>query len=145
MAQKVFKTTVDIQNYLESACEKAVASVAERMVEELKSYIREDFYNQYKPKFYTRTYELLNSPKYNMLNSNSAEIFIDMDVIHYLVGDPQYDTTEEDIVKMASLGYHGSMDIFRPGMFWEDFLNWCNTNVTDLLKAALQKQGLTIK
>lgn len=142
---KIFKTTIELQNYMENVCKIAITHVSERMVEELKSYIREDFYNQYKPKFYTRTYELLNSPKYNMLNSNSSEIFIDMDVIHYLVGNPQYDTTEEDIVKMASLGYHGSIDIFKPGMFWEDFLDWCNTNVTVLLKTALQKQGLTIK
>lgn len=108
---KTFTTMVGLQNYLESACEKAIQNVATRMVEELQSYIKEDFYNQYKPKFYTRTYELLKSPKYNMLNSNSAEIFIDMDVIHYLIGDPQYDYDESDIVKLASLGYHGTIDI----------------------------------
>ena len=145
MATKTFTTMVGLENYIESACEIAVKNVAERMVEELQSYIREDFYNQYKPRFYTRTYQLLKSPKYNMLSSNSAEIFIDMDVIHYLIGDPQYDYNESDIVKLASLGYHGTTDIYRPGMFWEDFIDWCNKNVSQLLKSELKKQGLIIK
>lgn len=123
----------------------AVENVAKRMVEELESYIKEDFYNQYKPRFYTRTYELLKSPTYNMVKSNSAEVFIDMDVIHYLIGDPQYDTTEADIVKMASMGYHGNYNIFRPGMFWEDFLKWANNCVPNLLKIELRNQGLNVQ
>ena len=69
---KVFKSIIDVNNYIESACEKAIEFVAERMTQELESYIREDFYNQYRPRFYDRTYQLLKSPKYNMINSKSA-------------------------------------------------------------------------
>lgn len=145
MPRNVFTTMVDLEKYVESACEKAVQNVATRMVEELESYIREDFYNQYKPKFYTRTYSLLKSPKFNMLDPNSAEVFIDMSTIHYLIGDPQYDWDESDIVHLASLGYHGTKDIYREGMFWEDFIEWCNKNISHLLKSELKKQGLTIK
>lgn len=142
---KTFRTTIDLQDYLESACEKAIQDVAERMVNELEGYIREDFYNRYKPLLYSRTYQLLRSPKYNILNPNSAEIFIDIDSIHYLIGDPKYDYDESDIVKLASLGYHGTTDIFRPGMFWEDFIEWCNKNVPHLMKSELKKQGLFVK
>lgn len=145
MATKVFRTVVDIQKHLESACTIAIENVAKRMVEELESYIKEDFYNQYKPKLYDRTYQLLKSPKYNMLTTRSAEVFIDMDVIHYLIGDPQYSGDERDIVKLATLGYHGTTDIYREGMFWEDFNNWCNQNIPHLLKTELQKQGVPVK
>ena len=58
-----------------------------------------------------------------MLDPKSAEIFIDIDSIDYLIGsNEKYDYDETDIVKLASLGYHGTIDIFRPGMFWEDFI-----------------------
>lgn len=145
MVRNTFTTMVDLEDYIESACEKAVHNVALKMVEKLESYIKEDFYNQYKPKFYIRTYNLLKSPKYNMLDSNSAEVFIAMDAIHYLIDAPQYDYDKSDIVKLASLGYHGTKDIYREGMFWEDFINWCNKNVSHLLKLELKKQGLKIK
>ena len=141
---KVFKTMVALENYIESACERAIENVAKKMVEELESYIKEDFYNQYKPRFYTRTYQLLKSPKYNLLNPKTAEIFIDMSVIHYLIDDPKYDGSSEDIVHLAARGYHGTTDIFRPGMFWEDFMKWANNNVPHLLKSELKKQGIPV-
>lgn len=135
---KVFKTIIDVNNYIESACEKAIEIVAERMTQELESYIREDFYRQYSPRFYKRTYQLLKSTQYNMINSNTAEIFIDMDSMRYLTD------SAEDVVKLASLGYHGTIDIFRPGMFWEDFIDWCNKNISTLMKQALKSQGITV-
>lgn len=141
----IFKTVIEMNNYIEAACEKALKIVAERMVEELESYIREDFYNQYKPRFYDRTYQLLKSPKYNMIDSRTAKIFIDMNAIHYLIDDPAYNYDKTDIVKLASLGYHGTIDIFRPGMFWEDFIEWCNKNVPSLMRAALKSQGIPVK
>ena len=143
---KIFKSVIDVNNYIESACEKAIKSVAERMTEELESYIREDFYNQYSPRFYKRSYQLLKSPKYNMLDPKSAEIFIDIDSIDYLIGaNEKYDYSEEDIVKLASLGFHGTINIFKPGMFWEDFIDWCNNNVPYLMKFELKKYGITVK
>lgn len=142
---KTFKTVIELKKHMELACHKAIENVAKRVVEELESYIREDFYNQYKPRFYDRTYQLLKSPKYNMLNPKSAEIFIDMDSIHYLIDDPQYKYDKTDIVRLASLGYHGATDIFRPGMFWDDFIEWCNKNVSHLMKQELKKQGIPVK
>lgn len=142
---KTFRTIVDLHNYIEAACEEAIKETSEIMVQEFRNYIQEDFYNRYSPTFYDRTFSLLKSPTYNMLNKNSAEIFINFDVIHYLVGDPQYETTEEDIVRLAAQGYHGSPAIWRQGMFWEDFLQWCNKNVINLLKENLRKRGVNVK
>ena len=81
-----------------------------------------------------------------MLDPKSAEIFIDIDSIDYLIGsNERYNYDEADIVKLASLGYHGIIDIFRPGMFWEDFIEWCNKNVPYLMKQELKKQGIPVK
>ena len=141
---KVFQTMVALEHYIESACERAIKEVAKKMVDELEGYIKADFYNQYKPRIYVRTYQLLKSPKYNLLNPKTAEIFIDMDVIHYLIDDPQYEGSSEDIVKLATMGYHGTVNIFRPGMFWEDFIKWANGNVPYMLKNELKKQGIPV-
>ena len=135
---------ISATNYIESACEKAIKNVAQRMVEELESYIRADFYNQYKPRFYDRTYQLLKSPKYNLLNPKTAEVFINMDTIHYLIDDPKYDGSSEDIVNLAARGYHGSIDIFRPGMFWEDFVQWADKNIPHIFKTELKRQGIPV-
>ena len=68
-----------------------------------------------------------------------------MDTIHYLIDDPKYDGSSEDIVNLAARGNHGSIDIFRPGMFWDDFIEWCNKNVSHLMKQELKKQGIPVK
>lgn len=139
---KTFTTMVQFQKMLEPLIEKAIKNVAQRMTEELESYIREDFYNAYKPKFYDRTYQLLKSPKFNMNSFNSATIFIDTDAMHYLAGE--YGFTGEDSAYYASLGWHGSPDIMTEGHYWEDFMNWCDNNVVLLMKQELKKQGVLL-
>lgn len=132
-------TNIQLEQVIDSAIEKAISNVAKRMTEELKSYIREDFYNQYKPRFYNRTYSFLHSPKFNLLGSNAAEIFVDTDVMHYLGVSGEY------VAWLAARGYHGTTSIFRNGYYWEDFLNWANKNVPHLLKTELKKQGLDVR
>lgn len=139
----VIKTTIQLEQAMSIKIHAAIEIVSRRMTEELKSYIREDFYNRYSPKFYDRTYSFLNSPKYNLLSDTSSIIFVDTDVMHYLCGE--YGITGEDIAWLASKGYHGTTDIFREGYFWEDFLEWANRNVPNLLRTELKKQGLMVK
>lgn len=143
---KVFKTVVELQKHMENICTDVIKAVAERMVEELQSYINEDFYRQYKPKFYKRTESLLRSPTYQMLSSRSASIYIDIDSLDYLIGSSEkYDYDEGDIVKLASLGFHGTPDIFRPGMFWEDFMEWCNSNIPSIMKMEFKRRGVSVR
>lgn len=133
-------THVQLEHVINSAIEKAISNVAKRMTEELKSYIREDFYNQYEPLFYDRTYSFLNSPKFNLIGSNAAEIFVDTDVMHYYLG-----MSGEYVAWLAARGYHGTTAIFRDGYYWEDFLSWANKNVPHLLKTELRRQGLDVR
>lgn len=128
-----------MQNGIEDACEKAIQETAKIVRDKLEEFILEDFYRMYRPLFYTRTYSFLKSPKYNMLNKNSAEVFIDTDVMHYL------GISGDEVAELASYGFHGSIDIFRPGFYWTDFIKYCDENVPNLLKQNLRKQGLKIK
>lgn len=136
-------TFFEVDQIFESAIEKAVSNVALIVCDELRYYILEDFYKQYAPKFYERTYSFLKSPAMSMLSSTAAKVFVNTDVMHYLVGE--YGYTGEDIVKLAAEGYHGTKDIFREGFFWEDFVKWSQENIPKLLKDELKKQGLKIK
>jgi len=136
---KTFTTTVDLHKYLETSCEEAIKAVAKVVRDKLEEFINEDFYKLYSPLFYTRTYSFLKSPKYNMLSKNSAEIFVDTDVMHYL------GISGEDVANLASYGFHGSIDIFKPGFFWTDFITWCNQNVPILMKKELGKRGIQVK
>lgn len=136
---KTFTTTVDLQNYLEAACEEAIKEVAKIVRDKLEEFINEDFYKLYSPLFYTRTYSFLKSPKYNMLSKRSANIFVDTDVMHYL------GISGEDVAHLASYGFHGSIDIFKPGFYWTDFIAWCNENVPSLMKKALGTRGIHVK
>jgi hypothetical protein len=143
MGVKTFSTIVQAKMLIEPLIEIAIKNVAQRMTEELESYIREDFYNAYRPKFYDRTYQLLKSPKFKMDNFNSATVFIDTDAMHYLSGE--YGFTGQDSAYYASLGWHGSPDIMTEGHYWEDFMTWCNNNVVLLMRQELRKQGLNVK
>lgn len=131
----VIKTTVQLKQIINTKIHIAIEIVSRIMTEELKSYIGEDFYN----KFYDRTYSFLNSPKYNLLSDTSSIIFVDTDVMHYLCGE--YGITGEDIAWLVFRGYHGTTDIFREGYFWEDYLEWSNKNVPNLLRTELKNKG----
>lgn len=117
----------------------AIEKVSNEMVNQLRYYLIEDFYNAYDPTVYQRSFQLQDAPTYEMLSANMAKIFIDTDSMSYR------DASGEDVVNMASLGFHGNVNIFRPGFFWTDFVQWCDANVPRLLKTELQKQGLAVK
>ena len=41
--------------------------------------------------------------------------------------------------------FHGNINIFRPGFYWTDFVNWADKNVPNLLEEELKKQGLNAR
>ena len=67
------------------------------------------------------------------------KVFIDTDKMKYK------EASGSDIANLASFGFHGNINIFKPGYFWTDFIQWCNEQVPIILKKELKKQGLNIK
>lgn len=123
---------------IDKRCEIAIRNVAEVVRDKLEYFIKEDFYEMYKPKFYDRSYRFLKSPKFNILGKGEAEVFIDTDVMHYL------GISGEEVARLASLGFHGSKSIFREGYYWSSFMEWVDSNVINLLKEELKKQGINV-
>lgn len=138
MASKIITRLNYLGDYLELASDAATENVARIVRDKLQDFISEDFYNTYSPLFYSRTYSFLKSPKYNLLGNSTAEVFVDTDVMHYL------GISGEDVANLASYGFHGSIDIFRPGFYWSDFIKWCNENIPRLIKVELKKQGINV-
>lgn len=132
-----YKSIDALVSAIDTSIRIAIHNVAEQMVEQLRLYITSDFYNLYDPKQYNRTHQLRDdAPSLQMLTDNMAKIFIDTDKLSYKSDSGNY------VATLASLGFHGNRSIFRPGYYWEDFIQWCDKNVPSLLKQELQKQGI---
>lgn len=140
MAQKVFKTVVGLENYLESACEKAVENACNRLLGTLQQLIDTEYYDQFEPDFYKRTYQFWHSATTRMLNKTCGEIFMDESAMNY---GAYWDG--ECQVQFASRGYHGSTEFQTEGRFWDSFIEFCEDNVTTILKEELRKQGINVK
>lgn len=133
------KTYTALVNEINKRVTIAVQNIANEMVNQLRYYLIEDYYNLYDPKQYHRTYQLQDAPTYEMLSENMAKIFIDTNNMSYR------DASGYEVANMASLGFHGNINIFRPGFYWTDFVQWADENVPRMLREELKRQGLTVK
>lgn len=140
MASKIFTTTVQLQNYLESVCEKAVETACNRLLGILQELIDTEYYDQFEPDYYKRTYQFWQSATVKMLNHNCGEIFMNERVMNY--GDYW---NGECQLQFASRGYHGTTEIQTEGRFWQSFIDYCEENAVKILKEELRNQGLKIK
>lgn len=140
MATRTFTTAVQLQNYLESACEKAVETACNRLLGTLQELIDTEYYDQFEPDYYKRTYQFWRAATMKMLNSNCGEIFMDKTAMNY--GDYW---NGECQLQFASRGYHGTTEIQTEGRFWQSFIDYCEENAVKILKEELRKQGLKIK
>lgn len=139
MANKMIIPIGELDNFFYKELNIVTENVAKIVRDKLEEYIKKEFYELYRPLFYDRTYMFLRSPKFNVLSPNSAQVFIDTDVMHYL------GISGEDVANMASFGFHGSIDIFRPGYYWTDFIAWSEDNIPRLYKEELSKLGFNVK
>lgn len=140
---KTFTTMVGLQNYIESACEKAIQETAKTAKDMLHQCVDEQYYKDagFYPNVYQRTETFLSYVVSKMLSSNSAEIYIDIEGMHYKNG---FDAWQ--VVSWASESKHGA-EYYQTDTedFWTTFLEWCNDNLLNILKANLKKYGLTGK
>lgn len=140
MASKTFTTAVQLQNYLESVCEKAVETACNRLLGTLQELIDTEYYDQFEPDYYKRTYQFWQSATVKMLNHNCGEIFMDKNAMNY--GDYW---NGECQLQFASRGYHGTTEIQTEGRFWQSFIGYCEENAVKILKEELRNQGLNVK
>ena len=143
MATKVFSTPVELQGYMESLCAKAIEDTAKEVRDELYKCVDEQYYKDphFYPNVYQRTEEFLSHVTYQLLSSNSAEVYIDIEGMHYKNG---FDAWQ--VVSWASESKHGS-DYYQTDTedFWTTFIEWCDKNLLILLRKNLSTYGLTVK
>lgn len=80
----VIKSKNDL-NQIESACNKAVEETAITVMNKLHDCIDEQYYKDpgFYPNLYQRTNEFFNHVTYDMLASNKAQIYVDVEGMHY--------------------------------------------------------------
>lgn len=142
MAQKVFKTMVSLENYIESACEKAVQNACNRLLGALQQIIDEEFYDVFEPDYYRRTYQFWRSATTEMFNKTTGQVFMDADAMDY----GSYWTGEKQL-EHAAIGSHGGWvtDETKEHRFWEVFIEYCEQNAVKILREELAKQGIKTK
>lgn len=139
---KSFTSKVDIQNYLESACEKAVQNACNRLLGTLQELIDAEYYDIFEPDFYKRTYQFWKSATTKMLSQNCGEIFMNQSSMNY----NSFWTAEKQL-QAANIGSHGgwSSNETKEHRFWDAFENYCEVYARDILKEELCAQGLQVK
>lgn len=119
MATYLIKNNSDLMKALKSAGLKQITEkIGEDVKYLIKAYIEECFYGQYTPSSYIRTFQLLDSVTTSKVRETATgyeiEIYLDIDSIHYKDG------YEEELVWLASQGFHGSSNIYEQGEFWAE-------------------------
>ena len=133
----------DLKKQVDIACGKAVEATAITMMNKLQDCINEQYYKdpEFYPNVYKRTMTFFNHVAYDMLTSNKAQIYVDIEGMHY-----KNNFSPWQVVSWAAESKHGA-DYYQTGTedFWSVFIEWCNDNLVDLLKSNLRKQGINIK
>nr|DAM62683.1 MAG TPA: hypothetical protein [Caudoviricetes sp.] len=143
MASKVFRTPVELKNYMQVLCDKAINDTAEEAKKQLTKCIDEQYYkdSDFYPNVYERTETFLNSAACQLLSNNSAEIYIDIEGMHY-----KNNFNAMQVVTWASNSQHGA-DYYQTSTpdFWSTYIEWCNKSLISLLRKNLKAVGLISK
>lgn len=137
------KKCTELENKIKIACSIAVKETAKQAQEVLHQYILEQYYQDpgFYPSTYNRTETFLNSALSKMISNTSAEIYIDIEGMHYKNG---FSPTK--VVEWAANSQHGA-DYYQTDMepFWTKFIQWCDINLFLILKQNLKRQNVSIK
>jgi len=137
------KSTRELNAYINSICEKAIRDTSLKAREYLYKCVNEQYYNDlgFYPNAYRRTEEFLKHVTSQLISNNVAQVYIDIEGMHY-----KNNFSPWRVVKWASESKHGS-EYYQTDTedFWTVFIEWCENNLLDILKANLRKYGLKIK
>lgn len=142
MASKLFRTPVELKNYMQVLCDKAIENACNRLLGALQQIIIDEFYEVFEPDFYHRTYSFWRSATTEMLNKNIGVVFMDETAMNY----NSFWTGKKQLLA-ASIGSHGGWvtDETKEHRFWEVFEKYCQENAIQILKEELRKVGLSVK
>lgn len=133
---------MQLENYLKSACNKAVKNACSRLLGTLQELIDTEFYDVFEPDYYKRSYQFWESATTKMLNATCGQIFMDKDKMNY-----NSFWTGEKQLQAANIGSHGGWvtDETKEHRFWDAFIEYCNENAIDILREELDKIGIKTK
>lgn len=142
MASKVFRTPVELKNYMQVLCDMAIENACNRLLGALQKIIIDEFYEIFEPDFYIRSYQFWKSATTDMLNKNIGIIFMDDTAMNY----NSYWTGKKQLLA-ASIGSHGGWvtDETKEHRFWEVFEKYCAENAIQILKEELSNVELKVK
>lgn len=142
MASKLFRTPVELKNYMQVLCDMAIENACNRLLGALQKIIIDEFYEIFEPDFYIRSYQFWKSATTDMLNKNIGIIFMDDTAMNY----NSYWTGKKQLLA-ASIGSHGGWvtDETKEHRFWEVFEKYCAENAIQILKEELSNVGLKVK
>lgn len=147
---KAFKTTVELQNYMEKLCSKAVESACNRLLGTLQEFIMSEYYDEsvYEPTGkYHRTMQFYESAMTEMLTKTCGQIFMNPDKMHYPFSGYGWSWDGATQIYEANQGSHGgwTTDESTKHRYWDEFEKYCEKHALKILKDELKKQGLNIK
>lgn len=134
----LIKNRSQLQNVLNQRIGIAVKQTMEYFEMRLYDSLESGYYDTYDPVRYERTYQLLKSVTANLVNGNTAEIYLDLNYNYEYV-------SAEYVANLAAQGYHGNKAIQTDGRFWERFKEIYYEQLIPELKKNLKQQGLYIK
>lgn len=139
---KIIKNMSDLQNMINSACNKAVENACNRLLGNLQEIIDTEFYDTFSPDYYIRTYQFWRSATTKMLNKTCGQVFMDASAMNY----GEFWSGEMQL-QAANIGSHGGWitDSTREHKFWDTFIEYCKNNCIQILKEELRNQGIPIK
>ena len=146
MATKTFTTMVQLQDYIESACTKAVENACDRLLGVLQDLIMSEYYDVYDSETYSRTYQFYRSAMTEMLSDSVGMIFMDANAMKYPFSGHGWSWSGQQQLEAANEGLLGGWSTSESleHHYWESFEEYCDKNAIKILKQELVKQGLKL-
>ena len=146
MATKTFTQFVQLEGFIEIACNKAVDNTCQLLLGKLQELIMSEFYDSYENETYSRTYQFYESAMTEMLSNSVGMIFMDANAMDYPFSGNGWAWDGQQQLEAASKGIHGgySTDESKKHRFWDAFEEYCDKNAIKTLKQQLIAQGLRL-
>lgn len=143
---KTFITLVEMQNYIESACEKAVSNACDILLGKLQELIMSEYYDVFDPVKYSRSEQFYRSAMTEKLSKTVGMIFMNPGAMNYPFNGFGWEWTGEQQIELGNQGIHGgwSTEESLQHHYWDSFEEWCNKNAIKILKEQLILQGIKL-